>query len=390
MLGSCEGTLAPSSSPVFTSSMALVADGCPPDYDENNLADIEAGDRVSLVISATPARRVVYECKSGAFSAYCSQPAFVPGGQNTAMAWDIKGYCEGTISPTASPVSYQGNCKFTKCVISKEVCSCSHSDCPSTNGQTKGCTKEVITCSEHPVEPYSRSAHYDEGDAVRVQTERFRCKGWPFSSYAPSLEEGPWNEAWVKEGSCPGPNEITIISTISLSGFSGTPSTEHELKTMIASLEESIEANLNSSFNSMGNVNSVTITKIGGVTVIDFSFRRRLMSEIQYGGDGSLDVEYNAEVDVYNEDNIGPVKNLVRATQDSVHPKVMSNSVKGPDAIMIWGAAGTSTATLTNKSMSVHDKKINEFNSAQMIEDLKSVIEVLKNVLALQNENLKI
>lgn len=166
MLGSCEGTLAPSSSPVFTSSMALVADGCPPDYDENNLADIEAGDRVSLVISATPARRVVYECKSGAFSAYCSQPAFVPGGQNTAMAWDIKGYCEGTISPTASPVSYQGNCKFTKCVISKEVCSCSHSDCPSTNGQTKGCTKEVITCSEHPVEPYSRSAHYDEGDAV--------------------------------------------------------------------------------------------------------------------------------------------------------------------------------------------------------------------------------
>ena len=83
--GSCSGTIAPTTSPNFDSNNVITG-GCPEDYDENNLSGIEAGDLVSLIVSANPERRIVYKCKSGAVSAFCNQAAYIPGGQFSSMA----------------------------------------------------------------------------------------------------------------------------------------------------------------------------------------------------------------------------------------------------------------------------------------------------------------
>ena len=238
MNGGCTGTISPTSAPSF-GAMALVAGGCPQDYDENNLAGIEAGDQVSLVVSAAPTeRRVVYECKSGAISAYCTQKAFVPGGQYSAMAWDLKGYCEGTISPTAAPTTYTntpgavpvtceaetaanaagGSETVDKCYYEKDVtstgvsCTCGDADCPNPTGlaaTSTACKKDVTLTNCPSVGVYSSSTTYEAGDVVRIGTKKFQCKAWPYylwcsnSAYEPSLESGVWTDAWSSIGDCP-------------------------------------------------------------------------------------------------------------------------------------------------------------------------------------------
>mmetsp|Transcript_33191 Transcript_33191/g.75125 ORF Transcript_33191/g.75125 Transcript_33191/m.75125 type:complete len:591 (+) Transcript_33191:109-1881(+) len=229
MNGGCSGTIAPTTAPTFA-TLSLVAGGCPPDYDESNLSTsgIEAGDQVSLVVSAAPTeRRVVYECKSGAASAYCIQPAFIPGGQYSAMAWDLKGYCDGTISPTAAPTAYVNGDQPTapaqctspatvkECFFEKDVtttgvtCTCSDADCPNPNGETTGCTKDVTETTCPSVDTFSSSATYEAGDVVRIGTKKFQCKAWPYylwcgnSAYEPSLEAGVWTDAWSEIGDCP-------------------------------------------------------------------------------------------------------------------------------------------------------------------------------------------
>ncbi|EJK59466.1 hypothetical protein THAOC_20308 [Thalassiosira oceanica] len=228
MNGGCTGTIAPTTAPSF-GTLNLVAGGCPQDYDENNLSGIEAGDQVSLVVSAAPTeRRVVYECKSGAVSAYCSNAAFIPGGQYSAMAWDLKGYCDGTISPTAAPTAYINadqptapaqctspatvkECYFEKDVTTTGVtCTCSDADCPNPDGLTGNACKKDVTVTTCPsVDAYSSSATYEAGDVVRIGTKKFQCKAWPYylwcgnSAYEPSLEAGVWTDAWSEIGDCP-------------------------------------------------------------------------------------------------------------------------------------------------------------------------------------------
>jgi len=232
MNGGCSGTIAPTTAPSF-GTMNLVAGGCPPDYDENNLSGIEAGDQVSLVVSAAPTeRRVVYECKSGAVSAYCSNAAFIPGGQYSAMAWDLKGYCDGTISPTAAPTAYVNTlepapapaaceqeiedgvgvnkCYYEKDITTKGVtCTCSDADCPNPEGLTGNACKKDVTKTNCPiVNTFSSSTKYEAGDVVRIGTKKFQCKAWPYylwcsnSGYEPSLEAGVWTDAWNEIGDC--------------------------------------------------------------------------------------------------------------------------------------------------------------------------------------------
>jgi len=226
MNGGCSGTVAPTTAPSF-GTLSLVAGGCPPDYDENNLSGIEAGDQVSLVVSAAPTeRRVVYECKSGAVSAYCTNAAFIPGGQYSAMAWDLKGYCDGTISPTSAPTAYVNDdqssapaqcdspatvkeCFFEKDVTTTGVtCTCSAVDCPNPNGLTGSACKKDVTVTTCPsVDAFSSSATYVAGDVVRIGTKKFQCKVWPYFLWCgqrePSLEPGIWSDAWSEIGDCP-------------------------------------------------------------------------------------------------------------------------------------------------------------------------------------------
>ncbi|EJK52208.1 hypothetical protein THAOC_28548 [Thalassiosira oceanica] len=230
MNGSCSGSIRPTAAPSF-GALNLVAGGCPRDYDENNLSGIGAGDRVSL-------GRVVYECKSGAVSAYCSQPAFVPGGQYSAMAWDVKGYCEGTMRPTMAPTSYDNAvlrggaaavppaCQaeaasggtVAKCYYEKDTtttgvsCTCGDSDCPNPSGleaTSTACKKDVTVTSCPAVGEYASGSSYEAGDVVRVGTTRFKCREWPYmlwcrnEAYAPSLDSGIWSNAWTRDGDCP-------------------------------------------------------------------------------------------------------------------------------------------------------------------------------------------
>lgn len=72
--------------------------GCPPEFDSH--VSYEAKDRVSR-------NNVVYECKDDIHrSRYCSTVGYEPGengGVAAALAWDIVGYCTGTIAPTSAP-----------------------------------------------------------------------------------------------------------------------------------------------------------------------------------------------------------------------------------------------------------------------------------------------
>jgi hypothetical protein len=73
------------------------AGGCAPDYSDS--ATYEAGDKVS--VEGNGVQKIVYECKAFPDDGYCS--SYEPG-HWSKLGWKLVGYCEGTISPTASPV----------------------------------------------------------------------------------------------------------------------------------------------------------------------------------------------------------------------------------------------------------------------------------------------
>ena len=127
-LGGCDGTGSPTMAPVFV-SLTEIGDGCPSAWSASK-TDYEGGDAVSLTVSDTPERTVVYKCKSGPSSGYCNQGnGYIPGTEHGTMAWELVGHCDGTISPTLSPTPYQGNvegaskivsywCKISVCLLS--------------------------------------------------------------------------------------------------------------------------------------------------------------------------------------------------------------------------------------------------------------------------------
>lgn len=80
-LGSCSGTISPSSSPVYM-DMADVG-GCPEEFSETNKY-IE-GDRVSL-------NGIVLKCKEWPYSVYCNSEGYEPLGQKSDTAWVAVGH----------------------------------------------------------------------------------------------------------------------------------------------------------------------------------------------------------------------------------------------------------------------------------------------------------
>ena len=84
LLGSCDGTISPSTSPNFISLGD--AGGCPDEY--QNGIKYESGDKVSM-------HGIVYACKSWPNSQRCSMDGYEPAGPNSAEAWTILGHCDG-------------------------------------------------------------------------------------------------------------------------------------------------------------------------------------------------------------------------------------------------------------------------------------------------------
>ena len=218
--GSCDGSIGPTSSPSFD-KLNEVAGGCPTEYSKS-YTDYEAGDLVSYKTSATPSRSLLYECKPFPNSGYCNQAGFEPTKQYSNMAWDLKGYCDGSMAPTPAPQPYDNSaeaCWFKKCmevgcpkdggntdqagVTGGTVCDCKTGDEPA-------CTiGKQMQCVKAPVSSYSTSATYEFGDEVRLGAVRFKCKNWPNGlwcnndAYKPELEAGIWGDAWTKMSDCP-------------------------------------------------------------------------------------------------------------------------------------------------------------------------------------------
>ena len=92
--GSCSGTIAPSTSPVFVSLLDTA--GCPNEY--STTVTYDAGDRVSVYVDSE--RAVVWECNQHPTAAYCNQ--FSPV-DDTRGGWRKVGSCTGTMAPTSSP-----------------------------------------------------------------------------------------------------------------------------------------------------------------------------------------------------------------------------------------------------------------------------------------------
>ncbi|KAL3761269.1 hypothetical protein ACHAWU_010182 [Discostella pseudostelligera] len=170
-VGECTGTIGPSPSPTFPPG-TLIINGCPAEYNSasNSNKNYKAGDQVARA-------DVVYECREFPYSGYCNQEGFAPGDQYDYMAWNRLGPCDGTKSPTISPMTFLGSapCTYVKIVA------------------TTPTPTPVVT-------------------PVRVGAKKFQCKPWPLvylfcrmPAYAPTDSEttGWWNEAWTLVGTCP-------------------------------------------------------------------------------------------------------------------------------------------------------------------------------------------
>lgn len=171
-IGSCSGTVAPTSSPNFVS--LEIGDGCPEEYSPST--SYEIGDIVTAVASENPLRQMVYECKSP----YCNAgQVYGPGSANTDLGWILKGHCVGTFSPTASPSTYSGPCTYN-------------------NGTA---TITINSWSESSLSTYSA------GTRVRKGNDVFQCRGYPRYLYCRMAKYEPligdrWGDAWMRFGTC--------------------------------------------------------------------------------------------------------------------------------------------------------------------------------------------
>jgi hypothetical protein len=179
LLGHCEGTIAPTTSPIFD-ALTEVGNGCPDVYDPTT--DYESGDLVSVALSddASGNRGVVYQCKSWPEGAYCNAGVnFAPGTDNSAMGWSLKGSCDGTTAPTASPVVFAAECDWMNGTVAVPINTWSKADLAS----------------------------YKSGTRVRKGGDVYKCKGYPFylwcrsAAYEPA-GSGPWGDAWTAAGTC--------------------------------------------------------------------------------------------------------------------------------------------------------------------------------------------
>jgi hypothetical protein len=105
----------------------------------------------------------------------------LPKSDNASMGWTLKGYCDGTISPTAAPIVYAPPAK-----------------CRWYNGT------QAVTIS-----PWAEGSlsTYVAGTRVRKDERIYKCKGYPYSlwckmaAYEPE-ETAYWNDAWTRAGDC--------------------------------------------------------------------------------------------------------------------------------------------------------------------------------------------
>ena len=194
LLGSCSGTIAPSASPVYVS--LTDAGGCPDAFDSE--ATYEEGSKVMM-------NGLVYKCRTWPNSAYCSMLGYEPDSVNSADAWELLGYCDGSMSPTASPVY----------VSLDDV-----GGCPDV---------------------YDDASVYESGDKVTVESLVYECGD--VAGYCNQYEPGHWSAlGWTLKGYCAGsiaPTQAPNFAT--LTDHLGCPEAYSDAATYEASDKVSVD-----------------------------------------------------------------------------------------------------------------------------------------------------
>ncbi|KAL7502270.1 hypothetical protein ACHAXN_000843, partial [Cyclotella atomus] len=203
LIGYCDGTMSPTSSPNF-SNLKEVGDGCPKAY---NAATIyEVGDTVSVFVATD--RTVVYSCNA---RPYCNAGLnFSPGSDNTNLGWTLKGYCDDTISPTPAPIVTESECIWY-------------------NG-----TKPITINSWAETDLWS----YASGTRVSKNGRIYKCRAWPYGLwckiaayepeeqiYWPEEKHDYWGDAWAKSGDCVVLAPLSVSLTVSPSNSLSVPPT---------------------------------------------------------------------------------------------------------------------------------------------------------------------
>jgi hypothetical protein len=154
VLGSCEGTIAPTGSPTRELLPLWANSGCPDEYDSSIAYDAGA------VVSAYGLR--VFECKPWPDTGFCQM--FGPEDEvNGSLGWTTVGGCQGTLSPTDAPTTPD----FSGCAFPE----------------------------------YNPATTYEAGDQVHANGDVYECKPMPFAlwcsnpGYVPGTPTGA--DAWA-------------------------------------------------------------------------------------------------------------------------------------------------------------------------------------------------
>ena len=178
----------PAAAPPPTAAIAAglpFVGGCPSEY-KDSVLEFTPGDRVSK-------DAIVFECKSFPASLFCAQSAFRPDLKDTTTmywkeAWEVVGYCSGTILPSTST---------TATIIG----------CPAT--WTSG-------------DVYTKYKGNDRVSVIKSTTPLiqvvFKCKEWPDSMYCGQfnpLSASGGKLGWEYIGECTGTMGPTASPTYS-------------------------------------------------------------------------------------------------------------------------------------------------------------------------------
>jgi len=185
-VGGCEGTISPTTSPMFNRLSQWEGDGCPQEYVPNNSA-YGPGDFVSVPKNGDNTLGIVYQCKMAMTSPWCQLEGYAPGTSNGPQAWEKVGYCEGTMSPTAAPTAFTGVCQYKYKIPT------------STSGEfvvlqagawVKGPTSIAVGGGGVPL------PLYQAGNLVRYGNDARKCSAYPYNGYCQSYSPFEQNTAY--------------------------------------------------------------------------------------------------------------------------------------------------------------------------------------------------
>lgn len=258
-------TVAPSKAPIYASLSSV--GGCPAAWAAGTPYD--TGSRVSV-------GSLVYECKAWPANQWCDEATYKPdptkaeGLDYWKQAWEVKGYCEGTMVVTTSPTTASGGGGCPTEWSAGDINKYKEGQRVSVTKTTTPLVKMVYQCKAWPYSGYcgqfsplnaaggmlgwdliggcsgtitptgspthnpattvidgcpneysSTVTTYKAGDQVSLNKMVYQCREWPNEGWCKQKEYlpgGPYSDmAWTVVGPCDG----TMTPTVAPSAFTG-------------------------------------------------------------------------------------------------------------------------------------------------------------------------